>query len=140
MLQFITAAESLFVSVHRDNQRLQMMALSGATPLKLRVDVAGILSSVPGLCFVRVLMGNSDVSHIIFAQLGGPKLVRSFVRTDKATFVCSFVRSCTFVRTAGWLRFCILAAGARAGRPVDAAQRPLHEKNEQIPLSFTLMA
>ena len=49
MLQFINAAESLFVSAHRGDQHLQMMALSGATPLKLRVDVAGILSSMPGL-------------------------------------------------------------------------------------------
>ena len=48
MLQFITAAESLFVSVHRDHQRLQMMALSGATPLKLvRAGVA-----VEATCFL----------------------------------------------------------------------------------------
>ena len=105
MLHFFTAAESLFVSAHRDNQRLQMMALSGATPLKLGVDVAGILSSVPGLCS-SVLMGNQ--SHIIFAQLGGPKLVRSFVRTDISfirsdgrpkprSFVRSFVRERSFV-------------------------------------------
>ena len=72
MLQFITAAESLFVSVHRDNQRLQMMALSGATPLKLRVDVAGFLSSVPDSAR-QSSDGYSDVSHIILGRLGEPK-------------------------------------------------------------------
>ena len=58
-----------------------MMALSGATPLKLGVDVAGILSLLRTLLvrvltrtlLVRVLMGNSDVSHIILGWLGGPK-------------------------------------------------------------------
>ena len=82
MLQFITAAESLFVSIHRDNQRLQMMALSGATPLKLRVDVAGFLSSVPGLCssraesqMVRVLMGTQTFPTSYWAGLEGQKPV-----------------------------------------------------------------
>ena len=72
MLQFITAAESLFVSVHRDNQHLQMMALSSATPLKLRVDVAGSLSSVPDSAR-QSPDGYSDVSHIIFAGLENQK-------------------------------------------------------------------
>ena len=71
MLQFITAAESLFVSVHRDNHRLQMMALSGATPLKVRVDVAGSLSSVPDSAR-QSSDGYSDVSHI-FAGLENQK-------------------------------------------------------------------
>ena len=72
MLQFITAAESLFILVHRDNHRLQMMALSGVTPLKLRVDVAGSLSSVPDSAR-QSSDGYSDVSHIIFAGLENQK-------------------------------------------------------------------
>ena len=40
------------------------MALSGVTPLKSRVDVADPVECTRTL-LVRVLMGNSDVSHII---------------------------------------------------------------------------
>ena len=101
MLQFITAAESLFVSVHRDNHRLQMMALSGATPLKVRVDVAGSLSSVPDSAR-QSSDGYSDVSHIIFAGLENQKpltlryVTLRFVTFRYVTFRFVTFRSVTF--------------------------------------------
>ena len=85
MLQFITAAESLFVLVHRDNQRLQMMALSGANPLKLRVNVTGSLSSVPDSAS-QSSDGYSGVSHIIFAGLENQKPLT--LRYVKLRYVC----------------------------------------------------
>ena len=62
------------------------MALSGATPLKLRVDVAGSLSSVPDSAR-QSSDGYSDVSHIIFAGLENQKpLTLRYVTLRFVTF------------------------------------------------------
>ena len=88
MLQFITAAESLFVSVHRNIRRLQMMALCGATPLKSGSRCRRNPVECTRTLLVRVLMGTQTFLTSSGTSLEGQS---SFVRSFEQTF--SFVHS-----------------------------------------------
>ena len=86
MLQFITAAESLFVSVHQGIRRLRMTALCSATPRnRCRLDPVACTRTL----LVRVLMGTQTFPTSLGTRTkvdGQCSLVRSSVQMFRVPF------------------------------------------------------
>ena len=149
MLQFITAAESLFVSVQR-----QSTPSNDGYEWRDSSQIESRCRRVPVECawtlLVRVLMGTPTFPTSYLPSLAGQKhltlrfVTFRYVRYVSLRFVSlhsvtfryvesrdvsgrePYVRPASRGRSAGgWLLFCVLVAGARAGRPVYAAQRLL---------------